>query len=298
MHWTDISELRDSASLYLTLLQRWVFGYHGLKDETVNRLHKAIDNINLDEVDKLLSGIDIHRHTITGEVENIVNIINGLIKEIGNNMPMIIEEIDPDATDVFEFCQRAKSVFESEQKKIYARIKTDPTPADEKAYSILKSYIDGKYSKMDLDEFMKEFIMQDVTLIARKRRLTYLIAKCPVGEIKQHLIYYLELCEKEIEVHKAKAHHTDKVQRKKPGRQVIPLRELIKSPNVEATLTKLHELIDGQSKDVAYKIINDFFNNSFLVEKPSWQSFNNEFPGIVDSEENWKFNVTRTKAKK
>ena len=80
MEYHHISELRECANAYLFLLQNHKFGYKEPTNESVKRLHKAIANIKLNEIGKVLSRFNVNQTSIITEVEHILNIVNLRLK--------------------------------------------------------------------------------------------------------------------------------------------------------------------------------------------------------------------------
>ena len=193
MEYHHISELRECANAYLFLLQNHNFGYNEPTNESVNRLHKAIANVKLNEIGKVMSRFNVNKTLIINEgIGPTLNIIDNLIKEIGNNMPKIIKEIDPEVGDVFRFCKEVNNVLRDELEKLKSRCYTDPTQDDEQAFEKLNLYCCGGYGDIAFDDFVKEYIIKDLTHIAIVRRLNYLIGKCQNEQIKRELHKHLD----------------------------------------------------------------------------------------------------------
>lgn len=193
MEYHHISELRECANAYLFLLQNHNFGYNEPTNESVNRLHKAIANVKLNEIGKVMSRFNVNKTLIINEgVGPTLNIIDNLIREIGNNMPKIIKEIDPKVGNVFRFCKEVNNVLRDELEKLKSRRYTDPTQDDEQAFEKLNLYCCGGYGDIAFDDFVKEYIIKDLTHIAIVRRLNYLIGKCQNEQIKRELHKHLD----------------------------------------------------------------------------------------------------------
>ena len=193
MEYHHISELRECANAYLFLLQNHNFGYNEPTNESVNRLHKAIANVKLNEIGKVMSRFNVNKTLIINEgIGPTLNIIDNLIKEIGNNMPKIIKEIDPEVGNVFRFCKEVNNVLRDELEKLKSRCYTDPTQDDEQAFEKLNLYCCGGYGDIAFDDFVKEYIIKDLTHIAIVRRLNYLIGKCQNEQIKRELHKHLD----------------------------------------------------------------------------------------------------------
>ena len=193
MEYHHISELRECANAYLFLLQNHNFGYNEPTNESVNRLHKAIANVKLNEIGKVMSRFNVNKTLIINEgVGPTLNIIDNLIKEIGNNMPKIIKEIDPKVGNVFRFCKEVNNVLRDELEKLKSRRYTDPTQDDEQAFEKLNLYCCGGYGDIAFDDFVKEYIIKDLTHIAIVRRLNYLIGKCQNEQIRRELHKHLD----------------------------------------------------------------------------------------------------------
>ena len=193
MEYHHISELRECANAYLFLLQNHNFGYNEPTNESVNRLHKAIANVKLNEIGKVMSRFNVNKTLIINEgIGPTLNIIDNLIKEIGNNMPKIIKEIDPEVGNVFRFCKEVNNVLRDELEKLKSRCYTDPTQDDEQAFEKLNLDCCGGYGDIAFDDFVKEYIIKDLTHIAIVRRLNYLIGKCQNEQIKRELHKHLD----------------------------------------------------------------------------------------------------------
>ena len=193
MEYHHISELRECANAYLFLLQNHNFGYNEPTNESVNRLHKAIANVKLNEIGKVMSRFNVNKTLIINEgIGPTLNIIDNLIKEIGNNMPKIIKEIDPEVGNVFRFCKEVNNVLRDELEKLKSRCYTDPTQDDEQAFEKLNLHCCGGYGDIAFDDFVKEYIIKDLTHIAIVRRLNYLIGKCQNEQIKRELHKHLD----------------------------------------------------------------------------------------------------------
>lgn len=193
MEYHHISELRECANAYLFLLQNHNSGYNEPTNESVNRLHKAIANVKLNEIGKVMSRFNVNKTLIINEgVGPTLNIIDNLTKEIGNNMPKIIKEIDPKVGNVFRFCKEVNNVLRDELEKLKSRRYTDPTQDDEQAFEKLNLYCCGGYGDIAFDDFVKEYIIKDLTHIAIVRRLNYLIGKCQNEQIKRELHKHLD----------------------------------------------------------------------------------------------------------
>lgn len=210
MDYNDISELREAANAYLSILQIHKFAYHEPTNESVNRLHKAIANVNLTEMGKVLSRYNVNQYNVINEgVEPTLNIIEDLIKEIGDNMPRIIKEIDPEVGNVFQFCNEVRKVLRVELEKLKSRRYTDPTKDDEQAVEKLNLYGMGGYGDVAFDDFVKEYIIKDISPIAVVRRLNYMIDQCSNEQVKRELHKHLDWrkCDKDVisELHGAMA---------------------------------------------------------------------------------------------
>ena len=208
MEYHHISELRECANAYLFLLQNHKFGYNEPTNESVKRLHKAIANVKLNEIGKVMSRFNVNQSLIINEgVEPTLIIIDNLTKEIGNNMPKIIKEIDPEVGNVFRFCNDVSKVLRNEFEKMKSRRYNDPTRDDEQAFEKLNLYCCGGYGDIAFDDFVKEYIINDLTHIAIVRRLNYLIGKCQNEQIKRELHKHLDWhkCNKDVisELHEA-----------------------------------------------------------------------------------------------
>ena len=193
MEYNHISDLREAANGYLQLIDNYKFGFNEQNKESVDRFHKAISNVNLSEVGKVLSPYNVNQSSIIYEgVVSPLNIIEKLINEIGDNYPTIIEEIDPEVDKVYQFCVEARRVLRVELAKLESRRYIDPTQDDEKAINKLKLYGRGPYGNLAFDDFVKEYIIKDLSPIAVARRLNYLISNCTDNAVKTQLIDYLE----------------------------------------------------------------------------------------------------------
>ncbi len=200
MEYHHISELRECANAYLFLLQNHIFGYNEPTNESVKRLHKAIANIKLNEIGKVLSRFNVNQTSIITEVEHILNIVNGMVEQIGDNMPKLMK-IDPEVSNVFQFCNDLNCELGLAKIDLEVRRLSDPSFEDEKANEKLQLFIGGQYGDMSFDIFMSRFIINNVADLAEKRRLKYLIANCNDDGIKEQLRRYLEQCVMDIDDH-------------------------------------------------------------------------------------------------
>lgn len=192
MDYNNITELREAANGYLSLLQRYEFCYDKSTDESVNRLHKAIADVDLGEIGKVLARFNVNRTTIISEgVEPTLRIIEDLGKEIGNNMPTIIKEIDPEVGKVFMFCKEVSKVLVCEYEKMKSRRFTDPTFADDDAVERMRLFDLGYYGELSFNDFIKEYIIKDEPNIAVVRRLNYMISQSSDEQVKRDLRKFL-----------------------------------------------------------------------------------------------------------
>ena len=214
MEWSDISDLINSASDYLHFLRTYGFVNNASINEIVNRLHNAIDHFDIKMIGSVLGRFNVNQSTIIEDVECKLHIVDDLTKEIGNNMPIIMKEIDPKVSNVFQFLSELSSELTLEKVFLEVRCKSDPTIGDERANKKLQLFIDGQYGEMSFSIFMSRYVLNDIpthvlgdsdyyvinptAYYAKKRRLEYLIANCNDDVIKEQLYCYLERCKKEI----------------------------------------------------------------------------------------------------
>ncbi len=179
MECNDISELREAASGYLWLLQHYDWGYNEPNNESVTRLHRAIANVDLGEIDNVLAQRNVNQYRIIEElVEPTLTIIGKLEKEIGDNMPRIKRKIDPKVGTVFQFCKDVGKLLRGEYDNLTSRRNTDPTFDDVDAVEKLREFGLGSYGEMAFDDFIKEYIIKGLSHIAVVRRLKYMISQC------------------------------------------------------------------------------------------------------------------------
>ena len=179
MECSDISELREAASGYLSMLQMSGFVGCDYTDESVSRLHRAIANVDLGTMGEVLAQRNVNQNRIIEElVEPTLKIIGDLKTEIGDNMPKIIKTIDPEVGNVFKFCKEAFKVLSGEYKNLKSRRHTDPTTADDYAVEKLHLYELGLYDDLTFEEFLTEHIIKDLADNEVVRRLNNMINQC------------------------------------------------------------------------------------------------------------------------
>lgn len=192
MECSDISNLREAANSYLFLLQHYDWGYTEPNNESVTRLVRAIANVDLGKMGEVLAQHNVNQNRIIEElVEPTLKIIGDLEKEIGDNMPTIIKNIDPEASKVFKFCKDLSNMLRCEYEKLKLRRITDPTFADIEAVEKLRLFGLGYYGDLTFDDFIKEYIIKDEPHIVVLRRLKYIISQCTDEQMKMGLSKFL-----------------------------------------------------------------------------------------------------------
>lgn len=293
MEWSDISDLINSASDYLHFLRTYGFVNNASINEIVNRLHNAIDHFDIKMIGSVLGRFNVNQSTIIEDVECKLHIVDDLTKEIGNNMPIIMKEIDPKVSNVFQFLSELSSKLTFEKIFLGVRRKSDPTIGDERANKKLQLFIDGQYGEMSFSIFMSRYVLNDIpthvlgdadyyvinptAYYAKKRRLEYLIANCNDDVIKEQLYCYLERCKKEI------ANYDDEPT---PEPQLSPTSGNADdvthpdtstpdfshmesySPNIQFDLSALYEFLIGESviKDIDEKLFGDCISHAYMNE--------------------------------
>lgn len=205
----DISVLRNAAVSYKGLLSRIEY-YSNVSDAgCVSQMHRAIANVNLDEMGNVLGQYDVHEYRIIEDtVRPTLEVIDGLCKVIGKNLPkLMVCNIDPNVGEVFKFCQRAKDVLEREYENLKSRRLSEPSPGDVDAFNKLCFYEKGFYGNMGFDVFIKEEIINGLPHDLVVRRLNYMISRCDDESRKWDLSKYLywRKCERDVitELHDA-----------------------------------------------------------------------------------------------
>lgn len=219
MEWCDLSELREAANEYLSLLQTYDFVSFKGDDvhKTISRLRNAIANVDLESVGDVLKRYNVNQTKIIYECECLDRILLETINVMGNNLPKI-KKIDPDVAKMFQFLNRFYDIllFEIEDS-VLSRCTTDPTKGDVDAGERLKSYLNGDYGDMEFRWFYKQFVecydidedykpndlkpgdFEDMLCYANIRRLKYLISICPDDEIKTIMNERVEKFQHEID---------------------------------------------------------------------------------------------------
>lgn len=189
----DISVLRNAAVSYKGLLSRIEY-YSNVSDAgCVSQMHRAIANVNLDEMGNVLGQCDVHEYSIIEDtVRPTLEVIDGLCKVIGKNLPkLMVCNIDPNVGEVFKFCQRAKGVLEREYENLKSRRNTDPTFDDVDAVKKLREFGLGSYGDIAFDDFIKEYIIKGLSHIAVVRRLKHMISQCANEQTKRDLSKFI-----------------------------------------------------------------------------------------------------------
>ncbi len=187
MEFTDITNLREIAARYFSLIQ-----FAGVPSNNstsiVKEFHDVISKFDIMEIRNVLSRYNVNQTDIISTVESLITIFKSIKVEIENNL-FIVTEIDKDVDGVLSFCADIFSFLTYEKKRLISLKKEDPTEEDEKACKFFSSLLEGK-SDIEVENLLNSCFLKGLSQTAKKRRLDYMISHQPNGEIKGQLLRY------------------------------------------------------------------------------------------------------------
>lgn len=187
----DLQEFRDALSRYNSN----VGGFYA--KEIVERVNKAIANINLDGIEDLFAEADVHEHDVCGFVSSLHNSIQNILREVERQEWIIESAMDANVDKVAFFAEQVVEKLEITLNTLKARRETEPTNEDKSALKYLNGYIAGDYGNIPFDKFISGRIMRGLKGVALRRRVNYLISQCKDEQINKSLLEHLNKVDKE-----------------------------------------------------------------------------------------------------
>lgn len=187
----DLQEFRDALSRYNSN----VGGFYA--KEKVERVNKAIANINLDGIEDLFAETDVHEHDVCGLVSSLHNSIQNILRGVKQQKHIIKTIMDANVIKVVFFAEQVVEKLEITLNTLKARGETEPTNEDKSALEDLNGYIAGDYGNIPFDKLISDYIMCGLKGVALRRRINYLISQCKDEQINKSLLEHLNKVDKE-----------------------------------------------------------------------------------------------------
>lgn len=187
----DLQEFRDALSRYNSN----VGGFYA--KEKVERVNKAIANINLDGIEDLFAEADVHEHDVCDFVSSLHNSIQNILREVERQEWIIESAMDANVDKVAFFAEQVVEKLEITLNTLKTRRETEPTNEDKSALKYLNGYIAGDYGNIPFDKFISGRIMRGLKGVALRRRINYLISQCKDEQINKSLLEHLNKVDKE-----------------------------------------------------------------------------------------------------
>lgn len=181
----DLQEFRDALSRYNSN----VGGFYA--KEKVERVNKAIANINLDGIEDLFAEADVHEHDVCGFVSSLHNSTKNILYEVKQQKHIIKTIMDANVDKVAFFAEQVVEKLEITLNTLKTRRETEPTNEDKSALEDLNGYIAGDYGIIPFDEFISDYITRGLKGVALRRRINYLISQCKDEQINKSLLKHL-----------------------------------------------------------------------------------------------------------
>lgn len=267
MEYYHLSELRDCAGGYKQLIT-YVDDFaknnpeHYRIAKPIKRAHEAMNNIDLAEIHKVLEEINPNQSRIISNLENIIAVVNDLRHTIGKNLGRFID-VDPKASEFFRFLSSLIPILNNELKKLYERQLYEPTDDDEKIVKNIDMYISGGYGEISVEDFIKDYLIYDISGNALIRRLNFLISICKYKPLVSSLKKYLLDAKKQHQLMSSSVNivkDTTSIPKRPTTAKSSSIAPksimdfiLLDDEQKQKLLKKLHTLIDGKKgKHVAF----------------------------------------------
>lgn len=187
----DLQEFRDALSRYNSN----VGGFYA--KEKVERVNKAIANINLDGIEDLFAEADVHEHDVCDFVSSLHNSTKNILYEVKQQKHIIKTIMDANVDKVVCFTIQLVEKLKITLNTLKAKRETEPTNEDKSALEDLNGYITGDYGNIPFDEFISDYITRGLKGVALRRRINYLISQCKDEQINKSLLEHLNKVDKE-----------------------------------------------------------------------------------------------------
>lgn len=294
MEYYHLSELRDCADGYKQLIT-YVDDFakniseHYRITEPISRAHEAMNNIDITEIHKVLEKINPNQSRVISSLENIIAVVNDLRDTIGRNMGRFID-VDSKASEFFRFLSSLIPILNNELKQLYERRGYEPTDDDEEKAKNVDIFVSGGYGKILVEDFIKDYLVCDISGNALIRRLNYLISICKyeplVSSLRKYLLEAKKQNQQMLSVNvvnratstpKRSANIKSSSRKPKTFEELITLKDIKKKPDF---LKTIHSLIDGEIGKHVALVILVCLKNGLLKSKPSYTIMINTFDNI------------------